>query len=197
MAVSSTAASSPVDVCSRALILIGAEPITSFDDGNNEALIASNMYEDIARSSLVNTRWRFATNQVVLNRLSETPTGRFDAAYQLPSGWLMTHTVTVNDTPIEYQTYGTKLFCNETSSAELVLDFTYRADEQNWPSYFTVAVEYELASVFAVGLARDQSLAQLMSQQASIAMVKARNLDAQQQTTRKLTTTRFITNRRT
>ena len=197
MAVSSTAASSPVDVCSRALILIGAEPITSFDDGNNEALIASNMYEDVARSSLVNTRWRFATNQAVLNRLSDAPTGRFDAAYQLPSGWLMTHTVTVNDTPIEYQTYGTKLFCNETSSAELVLDFTYRADEQNWPSYFTVAVEYELASVFAVGLARDQSLAQLMSQQASIAMVKARNLDAQQQTTRKLTTTRFITNRRT
>ena len=197
MAVSSTAASSPVDVCSRALILIGAEPITSFDDGNNEALIASNMYEDIARSSLVNTRWRFATNQAVLNRLSDAPTGRFDAAYQLPSGWLMTHTVTVNDTPIEYQTYGTKLFCNETSNAELVLDFTYRADEQNWPSYFTVAVEYELASVFAVGLARDQSLAQLMSQQASIAMVKARNLDAQQQTTRKLTTTRFITNRRT
>ena len=197
MAVSSTAASSPVDVCSRALILIGAEPITSFDDGNNEALIASNMYEDIARSSLVNTRWRFATNQAVLNRLTDAPTGRFDAAYQLPSGWLMTHTVTVNDTPIEYQTYGTKLFCNETSSAELVLDFTYRADEQNWPSYFTVAVEYELASVFAVGLARDQSLAQLMSQQASIAMVKARNLDAQQQTTRKLTTTRFITNRRT
>ena len=197
MAVSSTAASSPVDVCSRALILIGAEPITSFDDGNNEALIASNMYEDIARSSLVNTRWRFATNQAVLNRLSDAPTGRFDAAYQLPSGWLMTHTVTVNDTPIEYQTYGNKLFCNETSSAELVLDFTYRADEQNWPSYFTVAVEYELASVFAVGLARDQSLAQLMSQQASIAMVKARNLDAQQQTTRKLTTTRFITNRRT
>jgi len=197
MAVSSTAASSPVDVCSRALILIGAEPITSFDDGNNEALIASNMYEDVARSSLVNTRWRFATNQAVLNRLSDAPTGRFDAAYQLPSGWLMTHTVTVNDIPIEYQTYGTKLFCNETSSAELVLDFTYRADEQNWPSYFTVAVEYELASVFAVGLARDQSLAQLMSQQASIAMVKARNLDAQQQTTRKLTTTRFITNRRT
>lgn len=197
MAVSSTAASSPVDVCSRALILIGAEPITSFDDGNNEALIASNMYEDIARSSLVNTRWRFATNQAVLNRLSAAPTGRYDAAYQLPSGWLMTHTVTVNDSPIEYQTYGSKLFCNETASSELVLDYTYRADEQNWPSYFTVAVEYELASVFAVGLARDQSLAQLMSQQASIAMVKARNLDAQQQTTRKLTTNRFIANRRT
>ena len=197
MAVSSIPAQSPVAVCSRALILVGAEPITSFDDGNNEALIASNMYEDVARSSLLNTRWRFSTNQAVLNRLADAPTGRFDAAYQLPSGWLMTHVVTVNDTPIEYQTYGDKLFCNEAASSELVLDFTYRADEQGWPSYFTIAVEYELASVFAVSLARDQSLAQLMSQQAATSMMRARNLDAQQQTTRKLSTSRFITNRRT
>ena len=197
MAVSSIPAQSPVAVCSRALILVGAEPITSYDDGNNEALIASNMYEDVARSSLLNTRWRFSTNQAVLNRLSDAPTGRFDAAYQLPSGWLMTHVVTVNDTPIEYQTYGDKLFCNEAASSELVLDFTYRADEQGWPSYFTIAVEYELASVFAVSLARDQSLAQLMSQQAATSMMRARNLDAQQQTTRKLSTSRFITNSRT
>ena len=197
MAVSSTAANSPVDVCSRALILIGADPISSFDDGNNEALVSSNMYEDVARASLVNTRWRFATNQAVLNRLTEAPTGRFDAAYQLPSGWLMTHVVTVNDFPIEYQTYGDKLFCNEDASASLVLDFTFRANEQDWPSYFTLAVEYELASVFALSLARDQSLATLMSQQAAASMMKARNLDSQQQTTRKLTTNRFITNRRT
>lgn len=197
MAVSSTHASSPIDVCSRSLILIGAEPITSFDDGNNEALIASNMYEDVARSSLVNCRWRFATNQVVLNRLSDAPTGRYDAAYQLPSGWLMTHAVTVNDTPINYQTYGNKLFCDEAAASELVLDYTYRAEEQDWPSYFTVAVQYELAAVFAVGLARDQALAGLMAQQAQIFMIKARNLDAQQQTTRKLNTSRFISNRRT
>ena len=197
MAVSSTPANSPIDVCSRALILIGADPITSFGDGNNEALIASNMYEDVARSALVNTRWRFATNQVVLNRLSDAPTGRYDAAYQLPSGWLMTHAVTVNDTPIEYQTYGSKLYCNEGSTSELVLDYTYRAEEQDWPSYFTVAVEYDLASVFAVSLARDQGLAQLMSNQAQASMIRARNLDSQQQTTRKLITSRFITNRRT
>ena len=197
MAVSSTPAQSAVDVCSRALILVGAEPITSFDDGNNEALIASNMYEDVARASLLNTRWRFSTDQAVLNRLSDAPTGRFDAAYQLPSGWLMTHVVTINDTPIEYQTYGDKLFCNESANSELVLDYTHRANEQGWPSYFTIAVEYELASVFAVSLARDQSLAQLMAQQAATSMMRARNLDAQQQTTRKLSTSRFITNRRT
>jgi hypothetical protein len=155
------------------------------------------MYEDVARSSLVNSRWRFSTNQIVLNRLSEPPTGRYSSAYQLPSGWLMTHAVTVNDTPIQYQTYGSKLFCDEGVSSELVLDYTYRAEEQDWPSYFTLAVQYELASVFAVSLARDQSLAQLMGNQAQVSMIRARNLDSQQQTTRKLNTSRFISNRRT
>lgn len=193
----STRATTDIDVCSRALILIGADPITSFTDNNNESLVASNMYEDIARSALVNTRWRFATNQFVLNRLSDAPTGRYDAAYQLPSDWLMTHVVTVNDSPIDYQTYGNKLYCDATSNQELVLDYTYRASEIDWPSYFTVAVEYELASMFAASLARDSQLAQLMQQQATAKMIQARNLDAQQQTTRKLTTNRFIVNRRT
>lgn len=197
MAVSSTHASSPIDVCSRALILIGADPITSFDDGNNEALIASNMYEDIARSALVNSRWRFATNQVEMNRLSEKPTGRYEAAYQLPSGWLMTHAVTINDNVIEYQTYGNKIFADTSPTDTLILDYTYRAEEQNWPSYFTIAVQYELASVFAVGLARDQALASLMTQQAQAAMIKARNLDSQQQTTRRLNTKRLVNIRHT
>lgn len=193
----SSRATTDIDVCSRALILIGADPITSFTDNNNESLIAANMYEDIARSALVNTRWRFATNQSVLNRLSAAPTGRYDAAYQLPSDWLMTHVVTVNDSPIDYQTYGNKLYCDATSNQQLVLDYTYRANEIDWPSYFTVAVEYELAAMFAASLARDSQLAQLMQQQATSKMIQARNLDAQQQTTRKLTTNRFIVNRRT
>tara|TARA_Y100000592_G_scaffold52570_1_gene83043 strand:+ start:259 stop:852 length:594 start_codon:yes stop_codon:yes gene_type:complete len=197
MAVTSTPSNSPIDVCSRALILIGADPITSFDDNTNEALVASNMYEDIARASLVNSRWRFSTNQVVMNRLTAAPTGRYDAAYQLPSGWLMTHTVTQNDNPIDYQIYGDKVFCDVDSTAVLVLDYTYRAEEQDWPSYFTVAVEYELATVFSVSLARDQQLATLMGQQAQFQMAKARNLDSQQQTTRKFATNRFITNRLT
>ena len=196
MSVISTSANSPIDVCSSALILIGAEPITSFEDGNNEALVASNLYEDVARSALVNTRWRFATNQATLNRLSEAPTGRYDAAYQLPSGWLMTHAVTVNDFIIEYQTYGNKIFADTSISDQLVLDYTYRADEVDWPSYFVMAVQFELASIFAAALARDAQLSQLMNQQSQLSMMRARNLDSQQQTTRRLQTSRFIAERR-
>jgi hypothetical protein len=196
MALTSTTANSPIDICSRALILIGAEPITSFEDGNTEALVAVNMYEDIARASLVNTRWRFATNQAVLNRLSDAPTGRYEKAYQLPSDMLMLHAVTAQDLPIEYQTYGNKVYSDTSDNDTLVADYTFRAEEDTWPSYFTIAVVYSLSIVFATSIARNSNLAGIMADQAQITMAKARNLDGQQQTSRKLVTSRFITERR-
>lgn len=196
MAVTSTTANSPIDICARALILIGADPITSFDENTTEALVASNMYEDVARASLVNSRWRFATNQALLNLLSAAPTGRYDRAYQLPADLLMLHAVTVGDLPIEYQIYGSKVFADTDPADIVIADYTFRANEQDWPSYFTIAVEYSLAVVFATSIARDATLAALMKEQARESMAKARSLDSQQQTSRKLTTSRFIAERR-
>lgn len=175
---------------------MGGSPITSFTDGTVESDIADAMYEDVARSALTNTRWRFATNQFALNRLATAPTGRFDAAYQLPSDCLMVSTVTVNDYPIDFDTYGSKVYCDASPTDVVVADYIYRADEADWPPYFTVAVEYAMAGVFAVSAARDASLSQLMEQKASMLMMQARRLDSQQQTTRKLNTSRFITQRR-
>jgi hypothetical protein len=152
MALTSTTADTPLDICSRALILIGADPISSFDDGTTEATVAVNMYEDVAQSALVNTRWRFATNQKVLNQLSDEPTGRYD--------------------------------------------YSFRANEETWPSYFTLAVEFSLAIIFATSIARDANLASLMTARAEATMAKARTMDSQQQTTRKLVTSRFLTARR-
>lgn len=192
----STAANSAVDICSRALILIGADPITSFEDGTTEALVSVNLYEDVARASLVNARWRFSTNQSVLNRLTDAPTGRYDYAYQQADGTLMVHAVTVNDFPIEYQIYGDKIYADTSPTDVVIADYTYRANEEDWPSYFTLAVEYALATLFATSIARDAGLASLMKQAGQEAMAKARSLDAQQQTTRKLVTSRFITDRR-
>ena len=193
---SSTVANSAIDIASRALVLVGAEPITSFGSSSTEALVATNLYEDTVRATLSTARWRFATEQAVLNQLTDTPTGRFDIAHQLPSDLLVLHGVTVNDTLIEYTVYGDKVFSASTSADVLIADFTFRADEANFPSYFSLALQYTLASMFATSIARDDRLMQMMETKATMLMAKARNLDAQQQTTRKLSTSRFITNRR-
>ena len=192
----STVADTSLKIASRALILIGADAITAFDDGSTEATIATNMYEDVCRTALTNTRWRFATNQATLNLLSSAPTGRYDRAYQIPSDSLMIHAVTVNENVIDYQTYGDKIYADTSTTDSLIADYTFRVGEDKFPSYFILALEYSLASVFATSIARDANLANLMTNAASNAMAKARSLDSQSQTTRKLITSRYLTNRR-
>ena len=192
----STVANSDIDIASRGLILIGAEPITSFSSDSTEALVASNLYEDTVRTALCSTRWRFATNQAELNRLSNAPSGRFDAAYQLPADNLMVHAATVSDLLIEYTLYGNKLFCNQSAGDTVIVDYTFRAREENFPSYFTLALEFVLASSFAMAIARDEQLAGLLERKSAQLMQQAKTLDSQQQTTRKLTTSRFIVERR-
>ena len=189
-------ATTAIHICSRASILIGANPISSFAEGTVEADIAEAMYEDIARSALTNTRWRFATNQFQLNRLVNAPTGSFDAAYQLPSDCLMVNAVTVDEMPLIYTIYGDMIYCDASENDVVVADYIFRAEEVNWPSYFTVAVEYSMAAVMALSVARDGQLAQLMEQKAAMLMSQARRLDSQQQTTRKLNTSKFIAQRR-
>ena len=196
MAVVSTKSDTAIDICNRGLIFIGAEPITSFDDGTTEARVAANVYEDVVQTSLTNARWRFATNQAVLNRLTDAPTGRYDFAYQLPADTLLVHAVTVNDGQINYQIYGDMVFADTSTQDEVIADFTFRATEENFPSYFTIALEYSLASAFATSIARDGQLMQLMTQMANAAMLKARNIDSQQQTTRTIPQTRFSAFRR-
>lgn len=108
----------------------------------------------------------------------------------------MLHALTVNDIVFEYQVYGDKVFSNASSNEVVIADYTFRALEIGWPSYFTIAVEYAMAAVFAGSIARDPNLIQLMESKYDIAMRKARSLDSQQQTSRKLATSRFAAERR-
>ena len=153
MALTPSEANTALDICSRALILIGAEPISSFDDGSTEALVCVNLYEDVVRTALTNTRWRFATNQKVLNRLTDIPTGRFNFAYQIPQDNLMVHAVTVNDNLIEYQIYGDKIYSNTSENDEVISDYSFRASELDFPSYFTLAVQFSFSLDFIARLA--------------------------------------------
>ena len=191
-----TVANSDIDIASRALVLIGAEPITSFTAQSTEATVANAIYEDMVRTTLCSSRWRFATNQAELNLLTATPTGRYDRAHQLPADLLMLHAVTVNDAVIEYNVYGDKVFSDSASSDTLVADYTFRALEQDFPSYFTVALQFSLAAAFALGIARDEQLSSVLEGKGAQLLQQAKTLDSQQQTTRKLLTSRFITERR-
>ena len=87
------------------------------------------------------------------------------------------------------------IYADTTTTDTVVADYTFRQTEEFFPSYFVMAVAYGLAQVFATSIARDGSLTQTMATLADAAMRKARSVDSQQQTSRKLATGRFVQNR--
>jgi len=189
-------ADSALEVTNNALYLMGDQAITSFTDGSAQAEVANALYEDVVNTALSNHRWRFASKQRVLTRMSVEPEGKWDVAYRMPGDLVHVISVTVNDYPIKYDIYGDKVYCNASEADSVVMDYIYRPDESAWPSTFKMAVKYSLASEFAIALARDNQLASLMAQKSNFNMAQARRIDSQQQTTRKLHTSRFIAERR-
>ena len=71
-----------VDIASRALVMVGANPISSFTDNSTEALITNTLYEEVVESTLSECSWRFAMGQKQLSLLADAPTSRYEYAYQ-------------------------------------------------------------------------------------------------------------------
>jgi len=80
-------ASSKLDICNRALSLIGAANIATLTEGTREAKQCVIFYDACREDVLREHNWNFAQKRVVLGLLSETYTG-WTYAYQYPSDCL-------------------------------------------------------------------------------------------------------------
>ena len=61
-------ADSKFDICNQALVLVGANTITSFTESTTESKVASQLYESTLENLLTRCRWRFSTKQEQLSR---------------------------------------------------------------------------------------------------------------------------------
>jgi hypothetical protein len=56
-------------ICSDALLMLGAKPISSFDEGTDEASVANRLYSDIRDQSLAMYPWSFSFKKTSIARL--------------------------------------------------------------------------------------------------------------------------------
>ena len=186
---------SAIDVANRALMRVGAERITSFGEATNEAALAASEYEPLVLATLSRRRWRFATAEATLVRLQATPqSGRWEHAFQLPADLIALHNATVNGRQIDYDRLGDKLFTDALEP--VVVEYTWRAPERQWPGHFADAFVCELTARFAKGLLRDVDLARSEERAAERAWQAAALDDSQQRTARRLPRSPLITVRR-
>jgi len=191
-------ATTKIDIVNRALVLVGANKISSFSDNSTEATVADEIYEEFLESILTRSHWDFATEQQQLSLLASAPTGRYEYAYQMPTNPAVIHvqTVTVNDFPIPYERYGNKIFVNGYGSNNvLVMDYIFRPDESTFPPYFRHALVFKLASAFAGSIARDAALVNQFDALAERHLLIGRNTESKETTSNRLNTDKFLTNR--
>lgn len=77
---------STVSICNRALDLLGADPITSLEDGSKAANLCQRNFEPSADSVLRLYPWNAALRRARLAALTETPAWGYRYQYQLPQG---------------------------------------------------------------------------------------------------------------
>ncbi len=139
------AGDSALSVCSNALIMLGANPISSFTEGTDEASICDSLYPDIRDQALMIYPWTFSFKKTQLARLVTTPTNEFKYEYQLPADRLgspraVYNTNGLNQHPItSYRIIGNKLLTNQEV---IFIDYQYYTPETEMPVWFIQLLKY-------------------------------------------------------
>jgi len=166
---------SSIDIASNALLLIGDNPISSFDDPGAGAQVAANIYPETKRRMLSEHPWSFALKQQRLNKLSQIPdilTG-FSNAFQLPTDLIRIWNIQSHS---DYILIGNLLYSNQT---EILATYIFDVEEVNLPPHFIKSLEYALAADFAISVTEDNAMASRFDQKAMFFTAKAMGIDSQ------------------
>jgi len=170
-----------IELCSSALVKLGAEPISSFEDGSAEARVAALLYP-LARDALLSTHpWSFGTRQTELARLTTGPTATFTYAYQLPNDFLKALSAGNGGQGrgLVFQIVNRQL---HTDAAAAVLTYVFRPSEGDFPAYFNAALAARLAAEFCLPLTENSSRAERLARLAEAELKVAKLVDSQQDT---------------
>lgn len=164
---------SDIEIASNALVRIGVPPISSFTEGGAAGIAAGNLYQPTVRALLTDHRWRFASAKRQLARLTAAPLNEWEYAFQLPSDLIMMYRVYPST---DFEIYEDKLFSNEST---ISVDYLFQPNESLFSPYFQLALEYKLASEFAMIVTSNRSLAETYEMKYQDTMKKARFADSQ------------------
>ena len=176
---------SAINICSAALIKLGARSISSFEEGTVEAEFSSKMYPMVRDALLSSYPWSFAVCQTKLNRLSLEPVADYKYSYALPNDFLRVISAGNGSkgAGIEYRIMERRI---HTNSDGVILTYIFRPEEENFPPFFYEALVSRLAAELCLPLTENTSAAQELLRRAENVISSARLIDAQQATPRKV-----------
>jgi hypothetical protein len=157
------AGDSALSICSDALLMLGGNAISSFNEGTDAANVSDRLYSDIRDQALLIYPWSFSFKKVKLSRLVTTPTTEYRYEYQLPGDRLgPPRAIFTSASPgqrpsKEYRIFQDKLL---TDYEEVWIDYQYSVQEFEMPVYFVQLLKYLMAWHLAYPITDQDSKAQ-------------------------------------
>lgn len=165
-------ADTSIDICSKALLLIGANSITSFEDETREAEVCNSLYNTIKDSLLSNRLWSFSMKQVDLARLQQKPLRDYSYMFQIPNNVLRIK----RSASGAYDIFGDKVYSN---SPTMSVDCQVTVDESIMPIHFKKALISNICRDLSVSLLGDREKYALFDNLLEKDMKTARMVDMQ------------------
>ncbi|MBI2798969.1 MAG: hypothetical protein HYX63_01580 [Gammaproteobacteria bacterium] len=171
---------SKVSICSNALLMLGVNPIASFDEDSQGAVLASNLWEDVKNATLRSHPWNCATKRVSLAPESTTPAYEWPYSYLLPGDWLRTLSVgEETEDPAFVMENGRILF----DESELKLRYVFKNDDlTTWDTLLILAQTTAMAVAFAYPVTKSAALQTSMETTLAQVLQKARGVNGSEDT---------------
>jgi hypothetical protein len=171
---------SQIEIINRAIILLGAEPITSLSEGTVQQVAATSQWDTTRKSLLRDHPWNFAIKQSTLSPVAGVSHVGYIHAFKIPSDSLRILTVAQNGTNVDFRNRSNYLF---TNSNPVTVDYIYdEADPIYWDALFVNVFAYKLASDIGYALTKSQTSANAMYELYERALKKARYVDSSEDT---------------
>ena len=141
-----------LSICSDALIMLGANPLSSFTVGTDDAQVADRLYDDVRDTLLMQYAYSWSIKKVKLAQLVQTPINEWKYIYQLPGNLLGNPKAVFNvgavgaTTQRDFEIYGDGL---NTNYEQVWIDYQYRPEPFEFPPYFVRLLKTALAAEFA------------------------------------------------
>jgi hypothetical protein len=141
-----------LSICSDALIMLGANPLSSFSEGTTAATVADRLYDDIRTTVLTSYPWAWSVKKVQLAQVVTTPLNEWTYSYQLPTDRISAPRAVFYSAstrvPVtaDFEIFGDKLYTNFPT---VYIDYQYDPGESAYPKYLVQLLKYFLAWHFA------------------------------------------------
>lgn len=170
-------ATSAVQICSNALLLLGAQTINAFNEDNDRAKLASNLWENCRDAVLRGHPWNCAVKRVQLAADVDAPAFEWAYQYTLPGDWLRTLSVGEEGEIIAYQMESGKILCDE----EVKLRYIWKnTNVTTWDSMLVEAVTAYMAFTMAYPITKSASVQDAMANAYQFKLKQARAVDGQE-----------------